>query len=56
MILAAFLSFFIAIYLAGLAIFQTDIAIFGAPTITWAIVFFVVGLVILVSLLISQIF
>jgi hypothetical protein len=55
MVLAAFISFFIAIYLAGLTIFQIDTAIMGTPLVTWAIVFFIVGLVILISLLIIHI-
>ena len=55
MVVAAFISFFIAIYLAGLAIFQIDTAILGTSPVTWAIVFFIVGLVILISLLIIHI-
>ena len=55
MVVAAFISFFIAIYLGGLAIFQIDTVIMGTPLVTWAIVFFIVGLVILISLLIIHI-
>ena len=55
MVLAAFISFFIAIYLAGLAIFQIETAIMGTALVAWATVFFIVGLVILISLLIIHI-
>lgn len=55
MVLGAFISFFIAIYLAGLAIFQIETAIMGTPLVAWATVFFIVGLVILISLLIIHI-